>query len=316
MKKLRFIHLLLLLLLTDISMSAYVFIEKEFIEKYDIDSETKSLKSKDATDFWANMLENNLTYSEFVQRINANKNRTKDVQNFLKVQPRFSVDISSKVLNSHNPKCESFLKKVGLTDSITCCIIDDSKFQSSSFFSPEGHVVVLTSGVIDCPEVTDEMIVGMLAHEYAHILLSHVLWNRSLENEHDTNLAMGIIYSFCSNYIALPPSSFYDGSKSEGLNIIPPNAELEKYVTKYFREPELEADLIAYRFMEWSGIGGEHYIKLLRLMGSKDPENYRGDPNSFYTNYQERISFLNYVRKHPEIGNKVNAKLRKKMKKQ
>ena len=207
--------------------------------------------------------------------------------------------------------CRRIFSRVGLNDSISCCIVNDTTFNSFSIFGPQGNVVALSAGLVDTPGMTDEMIIGMVAHEYAHIYLNHILQNSYLrskvEGHHISTLGIiggaigGAIYGMASgNAIAL---------------WMPKGKNINDYNTKFYREIELEADLIAYRFMEWSGIGGEHYLRLLRMIGAKDPEGYLGDKNSYYTSHQERIKFINYVKNHPELGNVVNDKILNKLNK-
>ena len=82
-----------------------------------------------------------------------------------------------------------------------------------------------------------------------------------------------------------------------------------KYSFKYSREQEIEADLFAYRFLENLGCA-EEFINGLRILGTQYDVIY-----SEYSNHptiSERINFLKFVQLHPELGNKQNAKLKKK----
>lgn len=71
-----------------------------------------------------------------------------------------------------------------------------------------------------------------------------------------------------------------------------------------------EADLIAYRFMEYLGASDE-YIDALSMLGTEQDKIY--NDYSDHPKTSDRISFLKYVQTHPELGNKENDKLRKKI---
>lgn len=74
----------------------------------------------------------------------------------------------------------------------------------------------------------------------------------------------------------------------------------------YSREQEYEADLIAFRFMQFLGCEDE-YIEGLRILGNSYDMQY--DSFEDHLSIPARISFLKYVQQHPELGNKSNAKI-------
>ena len=82
-----------------------------------------------------------------------------------------------------------------------------------------------------------------------------------------------------------------------------------KYSLKYSREQEIEADLFAYRFLENLGCA-EEFINGLRILGTQYNTLY--SEFSDHPTINKRINFLKFVQAHPELGNKENAKLKKK----
>lgn len=313
MKYFRFNILLVLLVTSVINMYAYVFVEKNFIQQHDIDNETKALKSDNPSDFWESMVSNNMTFQKFQNDCHKNKKVEKSIQKWKSRWPKFDVSNSTMVLRNRQDLCNRILSQVGLNDSTSFCIVNDTCFNSFSIFAPEGYAIALSAGLVDAPGMTNEMLVGLVAHEYAHICLNHTLQNSILRKKVEGNsfIAPGVLGGFLAGVVG---GAIEGAAWANAMNIgIPKGVDVNDYNVDYYREMVLEADLIAYRFMEWSGIGGEHYIKLLRLIGANDPDGYLGDENSYYTCHQERIKFINYVKNHPEIGNTVNDKLRKKL---
>lgn len=318
MKFVKFGIWIALFLMPVLEASGYVFIEKDFIQQHDIDNVTKSLRSENPIDFWESMTTNNQAYQEFLKACHKNEKTEKRISAWKDRLPKFDVRDNTFVLTNRDDLCNRIFPRAGLNDSITCCIVNDPSFNSFSIYSPKGSVVALSSGFVDAPGMTDEMIIGMVAHEYAHIYLEHMLQNYFLRAKVEGfNLSSAVFWGVHFGGIlgGAIGGAIEGASKGYAMDMgIPKGGDLKGYNMKYYREMVLEADLIAYRFMEWSGIGGEHYIKLLRLIGANDPEGYLGDKNSYYTCHQERLRFINYVKAHPELGNTINEKNLKKQK--
>lgn len=315
----RYILLIVMLFVSVMNMSGYVFIEKKFIEQHDIDNETKGLKSDNPADFWISMVKNNGPYQRFLYDCQHKKVK-KFITKYEARLPKFDLKDETLVLTDKQGEFNRIFLRLGLADSISCCIVNDMAFNSFSAYAPgKGYVVALSSGFINAPGVTEEMIVGMAAYESAHIYLSHTLQNLFVggKNGGGNFGSMGAVGGLFGGIIGGAIGGGIEAllSNKSMKDDIPKGRNLSEYNIKYYREMVLEADLVAYRFMEWSGIGGDHYIKLLRLISANDPQGYLGDENSFYTCHQERIRFINYVKDHPEIGNKVNGKIMRKLSK-
>ena len=61
----------------------------------------------------------------------------------------------------------------------------------------------------------------------------------------------------------------------------------------YGKKQEIEADIIAYRYLEWIGIGGDAYIQMLKLIDS-DLEIFQNSGES-HPLTSERIALLQYM---------------------
>lgn len=78
-------------------------------------------------------------------------------------------------------------------------------------------------------------------------------------------------------------------------NIIWAGDNALKYRYKYSREQEVEADIIAYRFLEYMGLGGENYINALRAIGYENDAYY--DDTSSHPTTEFRVKLLEYLGK-------------------
>ena len=70
------------------------------------------------------------------------------------------------------------------------------------------------------------------------------------------------------------------------------------YQFKYSREIELQADIVAFRLLDWIGIGGERMKEALTLLA--DPFEYSSDLDNHYT-MSQRIAVLEQLEKGPRV---------------
>lgn len=319
------IFILLIVILSNITVNAIDY--KKFIEQHDIDDVTKSLKSDNPKDFWESMINNNLTFQKFLSDIQQNRGAEKEAKYLVAQVPKFDIKYREEVVEEFQDECDRIFKRLGNVEGIEHCVVEDKTVNAFTTYSNDGMVVGLNLGLWGAKGMTDEILIGIAAHEYAHAHLFHILKQAygDAKRKRRNNLIEGLAIATASaghaigNFLiadaGIEPTDdkvlleqAYNLSKSYHEDLI-------KYHYKFSRELELEADLVAYRFLEWAGIGGENYIEAIKLMGAHSPENYSDDDESDHPSHRERIEFLTYVMNHPEIGNSVNEKMIKAEKK-
>ena len=156
---------------------------------------------------------------------------------------------------------------------------------------------------IGCFEkLTYEELLAVCAHEMAHSVCEHVvmsLWNTAKKRKRNkiwadigASLAIGAMAA-TSTYGA------YNGQDVSHFNDILANADIIyygsydyandatlKYHYRYSRDEESEADIIAYRFMEAMGYGGEHCLslnkKILEMYGDTPGGKYDNHPSTLF----------------------------------
>lgn len=302
------------------------FNPKKFLEKHDVDNETKNLKSNNPVDFWESFIANNESFQAFMS--DAKEGKLKKAQKFISSIPRLDVKYFPYTLDdSVSVKtCDNIHHALGFVPNIEVCILDDASLNAFAAYTYDGMAVALNSGLVDAKGMTPEMIIGIAAHEYAHCWLFHTLQqaNADIKRKKRNDIIVGVtaglsavasgIDAYNSATLGTPPQD--PDSHTQILGNAVRSAAIDEYRNhyKYSRELEYEADLIAYRFLEWSGIGGDNYIEALKLIGSHSffsatATEKEDDDHPTITN---RIQFLNYVKDHPEIGNTLNEKIRKK----
>lgn len=184
-----------------------------------------------------------------------------------------------------------------------------------------GFAMGITTGLLNKKGLNYEILMGYVAHEFAHGVLLHHMRNFYAEakerrkQELIGGIAKGLyaasagIEAYNAAAYGIPPSG-----TDYGKIIVNIDRDIKystsKYTYKFSREQEYEADLIAFRFLENLGCG-EEFINGLRILGAQYDSIY--DEFSDHPTTASRIAFLTYVRDHPELGNKKNAQIKKQL---
>ena len=83
-----------------------------------------------------------------------------------------------------------------------------------------------------------------------------------------------------------------------------------RYTLLYTPKQIFQADIVAYRYMEWCGCGGETYIRALRHAGARIEADMPESANPDMPRMAERIALLEYLSAHPELREKAKARNR------
>ena len=295
---------------------------KRYIEKYDVADEAKSVSSSSPTDFWRAMLDNNELFFKFARDLKKKRGAEKEALRKTENLPRFYPQYDRSVVESMQGFCDTLLIDMGIRDlPIKCSLHVVYSDEPNAFctLTEEGFAMCLTSGLLLLRGINYHMLMGYVAHEFVHGALKHQMRSfyanakERRRNQLLGGIAIGLnvaaagveVYNTAA-YGIQPGGSDYGAA----INNIETDIKVStlKYSFKYSREQEIEADLIAFRFLENLGYG-EDFINSLRILGT--------DYDALYSDYSDhptisfRIRFIKFVQQNPELGNKRNAKLRK-----
>lgn len=313
MKKFNFcICLLQLLILYSNAQNGFGnrFINNQYdklIKKYDVISSIKTAERNDVSGFWNILSNTNKDRQSF-----ENKRNSKLAKESLK-------EIAIAVYNSQ-PYYDS-LQRYSLDDNMNkmfwetiCgsnlservsefCIISDN--EPNAFSTPNGGIYI-TDEFVDLLTCDDELI-GVLAHEMAHFQLQHALVEtyKTKKIEHKNKVAAIIssaavaateVYSQVTLAEAdLPPSTNNDVSGTINNLSRAAKRSTQKFHYKYSKNQEIEADIIAFRFLEWIGLNKDSYINALKLIKAKNPMHEMDDTMSDHPSIDFRIGLLEYL---------------------
>lgn len=172
--------------------------------------------------------------------------------------------------------------------------------ETNAFCTPQTNVYVY-SGLMDAlpQEHIYVCFLGVLAHEFAHGLLHHALVHqykiakKEKQNELVADIATGLAAYHDSYSRARGTESMVPDVKGYSNKIhIWARQETLRYQFKYSRDMEYQADIVAFRFLDWIGVGGEIYIEALQAMEDPFADN---DDYSDHPSMSDRIALLKYM---------------------
>lgn len=318
------IVLIFLVLSTFLAYSANVEKQyKKLIENFDVADEAKSVTPVNTAAFWSAALDNNELCAKFIKDLQKNKGAEKEALNKTAQLPRFYPQYDETIVESMQGFCDTLLIDMGIADlGIKCSLhmVYSDEVNAYTALTEDGFAMCITTELASKKGITYEILMGYVAHEFAHgALLHHARGFYAQAKERRKNELLGGIAAGLNGLAAgmeaynaaaygIPTSGTDYGAAIANIGNDIKISTL-KYSFKYSREQEFEADLFAYRFLEHIG-KGEEFINGLRILGTAYDTLY--DEYSDHPTTGSRIDFLKYVQLHPELGNKKNAKLKKK----
>ncbi len=300
--------------------------EKEFkrlIGKYDVADVVKKVELNHPAEFWKVMYDNNELTIQLLADLKRGKGAEKEaIKKFNSVQ-RFYPQYDKSVVESMQGFCDTLLIDMGIADSGVRCslhVVNSDEINAFTALTEGGFAMCITTGLFIHKGMTYEILMGYVAHEFVHGVLFHHLRSFYAEaKELRKNKLLGGIEAgvaavgeIANAYSSAVTGADYDTtSYGRKYDQIEENVKIStlKYTFAFSREEEVEADLIAFRFMQNLG-RGEEFINGLRLLGSEYDNLY--DEYSDHPAISSRIDFLKYVTQNPELGNTENDKIQKK----
>lgn len=296
-----------LVLLMSVDMCAQKINTKEFdkyIRKYDSLEKYLATHSTDSTlSFWDTASKKNLPLKDlyayaskkrlneivqFYKDASDDSYRYKDLLSLSDTLMELGIDIKKEISGGNSQKK---IRNIYVYDS-------DEK---NAFACPDGTICVASSIVY---EYSFQELFGILSHEMAHFVMEHSLQkkyeDRRKEKKHKFWAAVAVAAnSMASAYVQAnggvkqeDSDAYWENVQKNNdllMNVFDYRAELSKF--KYSREKEIEADIMAYRFMEFSGMDPQEYINALcKLVGFSNDRNdpdYNKKRNEFLYRYYD-----------------------------
>ena len=293
------ILLLLFLPLSLVSAKSY----KKLIKEYDVIKYLPQECDRNPSTFWESITENNEDFQSIMMKFENPKGSAKKAIEKIKNAVSISKIFRDDFTESEEGFSETYKKLFfGDGDSHNMKFKMTGSNEWNAYSTPDGYVYI-NYGIAERLESDFDMLIGVVAHEIAHYAYNHMLIHeyKSLKTEKYNNIsaAIGAAGTAVGNMITASAGVQKDYSKEEYTQWFDKaghDSELARY--KYSREEETEADIIAYRFLEWIGSNPTAYINALNLINldaliATDP-SYRDHPTT-----EDRIALLKQLQPAP-----------------
>lgn len=287
---------------------------KKILSKYDVIALLPEQSDGDAKSFWTYILDNNIDFMSSVEKLFKKKGSAIEAREemfidhsknyiFLKNDETFYTQLDS--LKYLILGCYSMAKQS------TIYYLNYNEVNAFCAHKIEGSYIniYLCKGLLNAlpkdPQIRQSYLCAVLAHEFTHGLFLHALFHlyKTKKKEKTNNLLADIatgMAAFHDNYSKARGTESMIEDLGDFSRDVHYNAERSTllYQFKYGREQELQADIVAFRLLDWLGIGGENVIRFLNAI--KEPYEY-SDEYSDHPTIQERVNLLEYISKQRRV---------------
>lgn len=242
----------------------------KYIKKYDVLQYLTTECDRQPSTFWKMIAENNTEFRNTMKKFDNPKGSAKKAKE--RVGNSADMMKSLRDMRDFTPAEEEQNAKVrkmmfGEGDNYGMMFGVSNDDEWNAYCTPDGYVNV-NIGLINRLGRDPEMLCGVIAHEVCHYIYRHMLIHeyKSLKKEKQNMIgaAIGAAGTAIGNVAAASAGLDKDYSADQYtsyFDIAREQSELSRY--KYSREEEIEADIVAYRFMEWIGANPMKYIEAL-----------------------------------------------------
>lgn len=281
---------------------------KKILSKYDVIEFLPENSDGDATSFWTHVLDENNEFMSSLESLLTKGGSAKEAREKMRIALSESNRLYEKdvVFNAHMDSMKYIIMgRYGIVDQTAIYFLrygDVNAFCTPKINGPIVNVYVcegLLNALPEDSEIGLPCFYAVLAHEFTHGLFHHALFHlyktakKEKSNELIADIATGMAVFHDSYSEARGVESLIKdvGHYSQDVHDWAERNTL-LFQFKYGREQEYQADIVAFRLLDWLGIGGEATIAMLESI--KSPFGY-SDENSDHPTTQERIDLLKYM---------------------
>lgn len=295
---------------------------KEFIkliQQHDIPTAAREISpTSEISDFWYKVLIGNPILTNFSKDIKKGKGAEKQALYAVREMTLFNYRLNVDIIDDFRGYCDTLAMEMGFPDiKYEINIIDDETPNAFATLTKDGFAICLHLGLLRRLEYDYYRIMAVTAHEFAHGSMMHHLRKeyQLAKKERRDKIMAGIAIGLnaaaqvADAYAAGITGREYDAdSYTQQYEKIAEDRKksTEKFRYKYGRELEIEADLVAFRFMQFLG-EEEKYLEALQMISDSD-EYFLNSDESDHPSTVYRLDFLDFVSHNPEYTNEVKIK--------
>lgn len=288
---------------------------RKLIERLDVADTVMNAPS--AAAFWQLLQDTDPRYSKVARSMASEKSNRDIKRNMI----RTMAECDDYFLNvPSDPSLYGFAEQVmnssGLRAVSPTAILSVTRESDIAAFSYPNGYFFITRPLYDALGGNPAAITAVIAAQGAHFVLQHAYDHACHEKSrrHRSRVArfFGAIAVAITGAV-LDCATDWQYPFSEMASIVAMTMvaydSAPRYTMLYTPDQIHQADIIAYRFMEWTGAGGRSYIDALRRVGY-DIDAANGSVAEAPP-LDRRIALLEYLDSHPEIRGRVKARNRR-----
>lgn len=287
---------------------------EKFVGKYDVAYAAKNLPPHSPEKFWETAIEDNALLSKFNKNIEKGRGAEKEAWKKWKEIPRLYPQYDKSICRESQSYCDSILDVAGMNGLDIGCrlfVIDTDAVDLYTMLTDKGFAICMTKGLLSMEGVDDSVVMGFVAHEFVHGAYRHYLqklYDDARKKRKDrlvgAMVGVGILATAVAVDALLPPDPYYpDGNiyyfEGDNTTINNYNQGPLKYAFRFSENQVLQADLVAFRFMENMGCAGA-YLDGLKILSPVYDSRPKDTDNT--VPMSRRINFIEYMTEYPGIG--------------
>lgn len=184
-------------------------------------------------------------------------------------------------------------------------VVNDTNFEA--FASPDMSIYLCTGMLTD--KMMYPQILGICAHEFVHCILQHskvrIFNDKKMDKQNRWITGVQTFLTVGTGSASIDEGVRNISEKNESTIFEPAALNEKKYRYTYSWEQEIEADIIACKFIEYLGYNASEYIEALRVMKGCMPKYLNYPDKSTHPTISYRIGLLEYmVNHHKTVKNK------------
>ncbi|MDO4319844.1 MAG: hypothetical protein Q4C34_04640 [Bacteroidales bacterium] len=284
---------------------------RKVIARYDVADTV--LRAPDAGAFWSLVQQTTPHYSDVVKSLQGDGDR--DIKREM-VQVLFNAEYYFANVAARNDLAnlaDSMIIRSGIRDINPLCMLTVTRDNDVAAFGYPNGYIFMTGELVNAAAGDTTVLTAVLAGQLVHYTLQHAydhaLWERGRRRKKKFWKGVATAALVAADALAAAatdsPSIIY---LPVGSGDIAP-----KYNTQYTPDQILEADIIAYRYMQWAGYGDNAYIDMLRRVGYAVEASAAasGENDKHMPRVDQRIAMLEYMRDNPSVRQRVKNAGRK-----
>lgn len=284
---------------------------RKVIARYDVADTV--LRAPDAGSFWSLVQQTTPHYAGVVKSIQGKKDKDikREMAQVLYAADQYFAAVPSR--SDLSPLTDTIISRTGIRAVNPLCMLTVTRDNDVAAFGYPNGYIFMTEELVNAASADTTMLTAVAAAQIVHYTLQHAydhaLWERSRRRKKRFWSIVGMVALSAADALLSAATDTYSSVYFPigGGGIAP------KYNSQYTPEQILEADIIAYRFMQWAGYGGDAYIDMLRRIGyeldaaaAAAEQSGKDMPTT-----DERIAMLEYLRDTPTVRQRVKNPRRK-----